>query len=84
MLESLELEGAQGLQVLVQRLLDEGTGSDVLVDDLEQIRGLVAEEVEETVLDVMDRLVGWCAPGARLVPRPGAPGAAGSGTSGGE
>lgn len=71
MLQTVESGRFEGLRDLTQRLLDEGTPSEVLVDDLGQIRGLVSEDLEETVLDVMDLLVGWCAPSARLTPRSG-------------
>jgi hypothetical protein len=68
----LAVESAQGLdslKELVQRYLNEGIGADLLVDDLDQTRTLVSDEVEETVLEVMDLLVGWCAPKFRLVRR---------------
>lgn len=66
------VESAQGfdqLRSLAQKFLDEGVPADQLLEDLDQIRALVSEEIEETVLDVMDLLVGWCAPRFRLVPR---------------
>jgi hypothetical protein len=61
--------GYDNLKALVQGYLDEGVSSELLVDDLDQIRALVPEDVEETVLNVMDLLVGWCAPSARLTRR---------------
>lgn len=51
---------------MVKRLLDEGISDAVLREDLDQIRGLVSPDDEDKVLDVMDLLVGWCAPSARL------------------
>lgn len=47
-------------------MLDEGISDAVLREDLDQIRGLVSPDDEDKVLDVMDLLVGWCAPSARL------------------
>jgi hypothetical protein len=58
--------GFDGLRTLVKRYLDDGIPSDQLLEDLSQIRALVPEDVEESVLDVMDLLVGWCAPEFRL------------------
>jgi hypothetical protein len=63
--------GFDSLKELVQRYLDEGIRADLLVEDLSQVRVLVSDDVEETVLDVMDLLVGWCAPQFRLVRRRG-------------
>jgi hypothetical protein len=72
MLQAIEAgSGFEDLRDLTQRLLDEGVPSDVLLDDLGQIRGLVTDEQEESVLDVMDLLVGWCAPSAKLTPNSG-------------
>jgi hypothetical protein len=53
----------------VQEYLDEGVPSELLVDGLDQIRALVSDEIEETVLTIIDRLVGWCAPAATLTCR---------------
>ena len=64
------VESSQGfnrLRSLVKQLLDEGALPDLLLEDLSQIRPLVSEETEESVLDVMDLLVGWCAPEFKLV-----------------
>lgn len=61
-------EGFERLREVVKRLLDEGTPGAVLLEDLSQIRGLVSPEDEDSVLDVMDLLTGWCAPEFRLVP----------------
>lgn len=70
MLEAIESEnGVLLLRDLVQRLLDEGVPSESLVEDLSHIHGLLPEELEDHVLDVMDLLVGWCATSARLVRR---------------
>jgi hypothetical protein len=52
----------------VQEYLDEGIPPDQLVEDLSQITALVPEEAEDSVIDDMDLLVGWCTPGSRLVP----------------
>lgn len=61
--------GFEALRTLVKGYLDEGIPTEQLVEDLEQIRALVPEEIEDSVLDVMDLLIGWCAPTARLTNR---------------
>jgi hypothetical protein len=58
--------GFENLRTLVKGYLDDGIPSDQILEDLSQIRALVPENVEESVLDVMDLLVGWCAPQFRL------------------
>lgn len=70
LLEALESDGSGGMRDLTQRLLDKDVPTEILLDDLGQIRGLVTEDQEETVLDIMDRLAGWCAPSARMAKRP--------------
>lgn len=45
--------GFEDLRDLTQRFFDEGTPSEILLDDPRQIRGLVPEDLEQTVLDVM-------------------------------
>jgi hypothetical protein len=61
-------QGFSGLRALVKRYLDDGIPVDQLLEDLSQIRALVSEHTEESVLDVMDLLVGWCAPEFKLTP----------------
>jgi len=62
-------DGREWLRATVKGFLDEGMSSRALLDDLERLRDLVPTETDEDkVLDVMDLLVGWCAPGARLAP----------------
>ena len=62
--------GDVALRAVVTRLVAERVPFDVLLEDLEQIRPLVAEGKEDNVLDVMDLLTGYCGPDARLVPPP--------------
>ncbi|CAN5906114.1 hypothetical protein BH23ACT11_BH23ACT11_00190 [soil metagenome] len=55
----------------VAKLLDEGCSREELYAELNRARDLLEarnapEEAEDPVLDVMDFLVGWCSPGARL------------------
>lgn len=72
MLHSVESDpGFVNLRSVVQATLDDGIHGGVLLEDLEQIRGLVSDRLEDMVLDVMDLLVGWCAPSAVLRRRTG-------------
>lgn len=57
------------MRTLAQRFLDAGTHAEQLLQDLDAIREAVPEQTEESVLEVMDLLTGWCAPSARLTPR---------------
>lgn len=67
MLEAAESDDtAIVLRDLVQNLLDAGHSEESLLEDLNEIRALVPEDVEEGIMAVMDLLVGWCAPSARL------------------
>jgi N-acetylmuramic acid 6-phosphate (MurNAc-6-P) etherase len=67
MLEAAESPGGfSRLRDLVQNLLDSGLSEESLLEDLGEIRALVPEDVEDLIMEVMDLLVGWCAPSARL------------------
>jgi hypothetical protein len=70
MLAAVESEddGREQLRLVVKGYVDGGVDPDLLLEDLSQISGLVAPEIEDDVLDVMDLLTGWCASSARLVP----------------
>lgn len=50
----------------VEALLSERTSREDIVDALDDIRQGLDEQSEDIVLDVMDRLVGFCAPDERL------------------
>ena len=64
-------DGFERLRAVVKQHLDDGVDSALLMEDLGQIRGLVSTDDEDKVLDVMDLLVGWCAPEFRLAPPEG-------------
>ena len=69
MLEAMEhAEGFERLRAVIQRKLDEGIADAVLLEDLDRVRGPVSQDDEDKLLDVMDLLVGWCAPQFRLRP----------------
>ena len=50
----------------VEERIAAGDSALMLVADLSELRPLLFEENEDDVLDVMDRLVGWCGPSVRL------------------
>jgi len=59
-------EGLKSLKTVVSSYLNDDIPVETLSEDLEQIRSLVSPDREDTVLDVMDFLNGWCAPSAKL------------------
>jgi hypothetical protein len=61
-------EGFEALKVVVRQFVSEDVPLQVLMNDLDQIRGLVSDEDEDSVLDVMDLVVGYCGPNARIGP----------------
>ncbi len=58
------------LRKYAREMLDAGYDNAQLYNDLRHlywnVSGRGNEELEEAILDVMDFLTGWCAPGARL------------------
>jgi hypothetical protein len=44
----------------------EGQAKDAILSRLEALRRSVSEEQEGVLLEVMDFLVGWCSPHARI------------------
>ena len=51
--------GLEALSIVVKRLVSEQVPLSVLMNDLDQIRGLVSDDDEDAVLDVMDLVVGY-------------------------
>ena len=71
MLEAVEgPSGFQSLRGVVVDLVEAGMSPDLLIEDMEQLRALISEEHEDIMLEVMDQLVGYCAPRTRILPRP--------------
>ena len=62
-LESFE---TSALVETVEDILSENTSREVLLDALDDFRQGLDENSEDIVLDVMDRLVGFCTPDERL------------------
>lgn len=58
------------LRRLAQRLRDEGSQPDALLNRFEQVRQMLREAAreddEDAVMDVMDFISGWCSPHMKL------------------
>lgn len=59
------------LREYARKMLDDGYPREALVEDFERARGVLAErgahqDADDPILDVMDFLVGFCSPGAKL------------------
>jgi hypothetical protein len=61
---------ADALQDEVEKLVREGYPRDALYEDLKhlilELRREGRDDLEDAVMDVMDVLVGWCSPSARI------------------
>lgn len=57
------------LRHVCKSLLEQGVSSETLLQEFESIRILpdLDETYEDTILDVMDSLSGWCSPAYSLV-----------------
>lgn len=70
----LRESGPRGRVVSLRKLaageLEHGYPQEALLDDFERVRSLLEaqdrDEEEDDVVTVMDALVGWCSPGAKL------------------
>jgi hypothetical protein len=58
-----------GLRALATQELTEGTARESLMEWLEEARERFPDH-EDTILDVMDCLAGWCGPHAKIDPLP--------------
>ena len=67
-----EGSGFEDLRGVVKAYVDQGLSILVIMEDLEQIRGLLSETQEDDVLDVMDLVVGYCRPRYASARTPGA------------
>ncbi|RCS22058.1 DUF2867 domain-containing protein [Phyllobacterium salinisoli] len=59
-------QSEETLREVIRENLRGGAAEADLLADLETIRNELSEEVEDRVLNVMDLLIGWCGPHARL------------------
>lgn len=69
MLEAVEgKDGFEALRRVVKSFADDGVDLQTLMEDLDQLRALVAQAEEDAITDVMDLVIGDCAPAARIGP----------------
>lgn len=58
------------LRELAREELEHGYPREALLDDFERVRSILEEQdrndEEDDLVTVMDALVGWCSPGAKL------------------
>ena len=59
-------EALGGLTAFVEKLRQEGEIKDVILASMQELRRSVSDEQEDILLDVMDFLVGWCSPQAKI------------------
>jgi hypothetical protein len=59
-------EALRAVSAFVRGLRREGQAKDVILTRLEALRRSVSDEQEDVLLEVMDFLVGWCSPHARI------------------
>lgn len=60
--------GFESLRETVKEFIDQGVPTLVVMEDLEQIHGLVSEADGDNILDVMELVVGYCRPEMRIGP----------------
>ncbi len=71
MFEAVEASnGFSRLRRVVVALVEQGVSVDILINDMQDLLALLAEEHEDMMLDVMDQLVGYCPKTQRILPRP--------------
>jgi hypothetical protein len=56
----------RSLRLIVEAALSHGCDREELTRELEDLRPELAPAQEDVVLDVMDCIVGWCAPAERI------------------
>jgi len=59
-------EALQAVDALVRALRREGQAKGAILGRLDALRRSVSDEQEGVLLEVMDFLVGWCSPHARI------------------
>ena len=59
-------EARQAVSAFVRELRKEGQTKEAILARMEALRRSVSDEQEDVLLEVMDFLVGWCSPHARI------------------
>ena len=59
-------EALCALRALLNKALNDGEERETILGKIEELRQSVSDDQEDILLEVMDFLVGWCSPHARL------------------
>ena len=54
------------LRALLSKSLKDGEEREIILIEMQELRKSVSDEQEDILLEVMDFLVGWCSPHAKL------------------
>jgi hypothetical protein len=71
LLQALEDRGTRGekistLRALLGEFLKDGENRETILTQIQQLRKSVSDEQEDLLLEIMNFLVGWCSPHAKL------------------
>jgi hypothetical protein len=59
-------EAVNAIRALVEELRRKGEQKETILERMQELLGSVSSEQEDILLEVMDFLVGWCSPHARI------------------
>jgi hypothetical protein len=59
-------EALYSLRAFVEELRKEGESKEAILNTMQELRSSVSDEQEDIMLEVMDFLVGWCHPDAKI------------------
>ena len=59
-------EVLSALRAFVEKLRKEGETKDAILARMQELRSSVSDEQEDILLEIMDFLVGWCSPHAKI------------------
>jgi hypothetical protein len=59
-------EVLSALSAFVEKLRKEGETKEAILASMQELRSSVSDEQEDILLEIMDFLVGWCSPHAKI------------------
>jgi len=59
-------EVMSALRAFVEKLRKEGETKEAILARMQELRSAVSDEQEDILLEIMDFLVGWCSPHAKI------------------
>ena len=59
-------EVMSALRAFVEKLRKEGETKEAILARMQELRSSVSDEQEDILLEIMDFLVGWCSPHAKI------------------